>query len=84
MTRNDKINIMNRINAYADEVLAGVALTDKKVSWQLDQLRPIMEELAAEYHTDLVTIFMTYMDYNSERVAKAEMDYQRKVSEMDF
>ncbi|MGN0298950.1 MAG: hypothetical protein ACI4C1_07220 [Lachnospiraceae bacterium] len=84
MTGTEKLDIMNRINEYADTVLKNVNLTDKKVSWQLEQLRPIMTKLAEEYHTDLATIFITYMDSNVNRVAEEEKKYQNKMAEMDF
>lgn len=83
MTKNDKIKIMNRINEYADTVLKDINLTDKKVSWQLEQLKPVMIELAEEYHTDLGTIFVTYMDSNVERVAEAEKDYRAKMDDLN-
>lgn len=70
MTRNEKLKITDRINQYADNVLKD---TDRKaipISIQLDALKPVMEEIAAEYGKSVSDIFILYMDMNSELLAE--------------
>lgn len=83
MTRNQKLAILERINEYADKVLEGVDPEHTKVSDRLAQLRPVMEELAQEYHKSLAEIFVIYMDMNTETAVEEEKDYQRKMKESD-
>ncbi len=83
MTRNQKLQILDRINEYADKVLADVNPERSRVSDRLAALRPVMEELAREYHKSLADIFVIYMDANTETSAAEEEKYQRKMREMD-
>lgn len=83
MTRNQKLEILDRINTYADEVLKDVDPERSRVSDRLATLRPIMEQLAQEYHKSLAEIFVIYMDINTETSAAEEQNYQKKMSEMD-
>lgn len=83
MTRNQKLEILDRINVYADEVLKDVDPERSRVSDRLAALRPVMEQLAQEYHKSLAEIFVIYMDTNTETSAAEEQNYQKKMSEMD-
>ena len=57
--------IWERISAYAEEVLKDIDPQKTQVSVQLDALRPIMEEIAAEENKSLEDIFILYMDLAS-------------------
>ena len=46
MNKEDE-KFLNRINEYADKVLDGIDPQKTQVSFQLEKLRPIMEELAS-------------------------------------
>lgn len=83
MTRNQKLEILDRINTYADEVLKDVNPEHSRVSDRLAALRPMMEQLAQEYHKSLAEIFVIYMDTNTETAAEEEKDYQRKMKNLD-
>lgn len=63
---NEQRQILNRINAYAEEVMADIDPQKVPVSVQLDKLRPVMEELAGELDMSLEEIFILYMDLQSE------------------
>lgn len=65
MTEQNK-QILSRINAYAEEVMGTIDPQKVPVSQQLDKLRPIMEEIAAEQHMSLEDFFILYMDIQSE------------------
>ena len=58
--------ILERINAYAENVLGEIDPQKIQVSVQLEKLRPVMEEIAAERNMDLEDVFILYMDLQSE------------------
>lgn len=70
MTRNEKIKITERINLYADEHMKDIDRKAVPISIQLDMLKPVMEEIAAEYNKSVSDIFILYMDTNSELLAQ--------------
>lgn len=70
MTRNEKLKITERINVYADEKLKDVDRKAVPISVQLDLLKPVMEEIAAEYGKTVADIFVLYMDTNTERLTE--------------
>ena len=53
-------------NAYAEDVLGEIDPQKTPVSMQLEKLKPIMEEIAAERNVPLEDIFILYMDLQSE------------------
>lgn len=58
--------LLARINAYAENVLGEIDPQKVQVSMQLQQLRPIMETIAAEKNMKLEDVFILYMDLQSE------------------
>lgn len=58
--------ILERINAYAEEVMGDIDPQKVQVSVQLDKLRPIMETIAKEKGMSLEDFFILYMDLQSE------------------
>ena len=65
MTDENK-KFLERINAYAEDVLGEIDPQKTLVSMQLEKLKPIMEEIAAERNVPLEDIFILYMDLQSE------------------
>ncbi len=65
MTEENKA-LLARINAYAENVLGEVDPQKTPVSEQLKQLKPVMEEIAAEKKMSLTDVFILYMDLQSE------------------
>lgn len=57
MTSEDK-QILDRINEYADKVLKDFDPQKTQVSFQLEKVRPIMEEIAKEKGTSVEEIFI--------------------------
>lgn len=47
MTPENK-KILDRINAYAETALADIDPQKTRISFQLEALKPVMEEIAAE------------------------------------
>lgn len=58
--------LLERINNYAENVLGEIDPQKVPVSVQLEKLRPVMEELAAEKGMALEDVFILYMDLQSE------------------
>ncbi len=81
MTKEDEI-FLNRINDYANEVLDGIDPQKTQVSFQLEKLRPIMQQLAMEYSMPVENVFIKYMDLASEQSAVTERKFQNTVGNM--
>ena len=58
--------ILERINSYAENVLGEIDPQKIQVSVQLEKLKPLMEEIAAEKDMSLEDVFILYMDLQSE------------------
>lgn len=58
--------ILERINAYAEEVMGDIDPQKVQVSVQLEKLRPIMETISQEMKMSLEDFFILYMDIQSE------------------
>ena len=65
MTQDDK-KILERINAYANEVMPDIDPQKTQVSIQLEKLKPIMQTIADEQGIALEDMFIKYMDLASE------------------
>lgn len=65
MTQDDK-KILERINAFANEVMPDIDPQKTQVSFQLEKLKPIMQTIADEKGISLEDMFIKYMDLASE------------------
>ncbi len=65
MTEENK-KLLERINAYAENVLGEIDPQKVPVSMQLDKLRPVMAEIAEEKGMTLEDLFILYMDLQTE------------------
>ncbi len=75
MTPENK-EILDRINAYAENVLADIDPQKTPISFQLDKLKPVMQEIADEKGMPLEDVFILYMDLASEASVEAEKRLQ--------
>ncbi len=82
MTKEDEIFLI-RINEYADRVLDGNDPQKTQVSFQLEKLRPIMEELAKENNSTVEETFIRYMDLATERSVTLERKFQSTLGNMN-
>ncbi|MCD7726507.1 MAG: hypothetical protein LUI12_13320 [Clostridiales bacterium] len=80
MTPENK-KILDRINAYAEEVLADIDPQKTRVSFQLEALKPIMQEIAGETGQSLEDVFILYMDLASEASVEAENHLQASLND---
>lgn len=81
MTKEDK-EILDRINEYADKVLNGIDPQKTRVSFQLEKIKPVMEEIAREKNVSLEDIFIKYMDLASQVTLENETKFQNTVGNM--
>ena len=80
MTSENK-EILDRINAYAEKVLADIDPQKTRISFQLEALKPVMQEIANEKGTSVEDIFILYMDLASEASVEAENQLQATLDE---
>lgn len=65
MTEENK-KLLQRINAYAENVLGEIDPQKVPVSAQLEKLKPILTETAQEKGITLEDMFILYMDLQTE------------------
>ncbi len=65
MTEENK-KLLQRINAYAENVLGEIDPQKVPVSAQLEKLKPILTEIAQEKNITLEDMFILYMDLQTE------------------
>lgn len=75
MTDQDKA-IIKRINAYAEEVLKDIDPQNTRTGFQLQQLTPILKDIAGELGISLEDMFIKYMDLQTEFKANEEKKFQ--------
>lgn len=82
---NEDMIFLGKINKYAEEVLGNIDPQKVQVSFQLEKLRPIMQQLAMEYSMPVEDVFIKYMDLASEAGVKAQEDFKAKMGpDFDF
>lgn len=67
---DEEKEMLSRINAYSENVLGEIDPQKTRVSFQLDKLKPIMQEIADEKGMLLEDVFIKYMDLASIVSAK--------------
>ncbi|MCQ2522570.1 MAG: hypothetical protein MJ105_09360 [Lachnospiraceae bacterium] len=82
MTAEDE-KFLDRINEYADKVLNGINPQKTQVSYQLDKLRPVMEDISKETGMPIEEVFIKYMDLASERSVTNERKFQSTLGNMN-
>ena len=82
MTDEQK-KILERINNYAEKVMADIDPQKVPVSTQLENLRPIMEEIAGEMNMSLTDFFILYMDLQSEASCRSEQKLRDELQDLN-
>ena len=80
MTSENK-EILDRINAFAEQALADIDPQKTRISFQLEALKPVMQEIADEKGMSVDDIFILYMDLASEASVEAENQLQATLEE---
>ncbi len=85
MTNEDR-TLLDRVREYADEALKDFDTDPRKtpISFQLEKLRPIMQQLAMEKQMPVEDIFIKYMDLASEYAVEQEKKFQEKMEDDSF
>jgi len=74
--------ILERISAYAETKLADIDPQKVQISYQLEKLRPIMEEIAKEKSMSLEEVFILYMDLSSEAAVLSNEKLKADLSDL--
>lgn len=82
MTEENR-KILDRINAYAEHTLGNIDPQKVPVSQQLDKLKPVMEEIAAEKGMELLDLFILYMDLQSEAACNSEAKLREELQDLN-
>ncbi|MCI8432507.1 MAG: hypothetical protein HFH83_04845 [Lachnospiraceae bacterium] len=75
--------ILARINAYAEDVLGETDPQKVPVSAQLEKLKPVMEEIAAEKKMSLEDLFILYMDLQSEASCASQKKLEESLQDLN-
>lgn len=75
--------IYDSITKYADEVLNGIDPQKVQISYQLEKLKPKMEELSKELNMPVEDIFISYMDSASGVSVDNEKKFQSTMGNMN-
>lgn len=78
---SEEQKILDRINAYAENALADIDPQKTRISFQLEALKPVMQEIADETGKTVEDIFILYMDLASEAAVEAEAKFQAELGE---
>ena len=81
---DEQRQILSRINAYAEEVLGDIDPQKVQISVQLEKIKPVMEEIAAEKNIPLEDLFILYMDLATEAAVENEQKLQDDLEDINF
>lgn len=73
--------ILDKINDYAEKALADIDPQKTRISFQLETLKPVMEEIAKETGKSVEDIFILYMDLASEAAVEADKKLQASLDD---
>lgn len=82
MTEENK-KLLARINSYAESVLGEIDPQKVPVSKQLEQLKPVMEEIAKEKNITIEDMFILYMDLQSEATCSAQKKLEDSLQDIN-
>lgn len=80
---NKEQYIYDEVTKYADTVLDGIDPQKVQISFQLEKLKPKMQELADELGMKIEDIFITYMDKASDASVDKEKKFQSTMGNMN-
>lgn len=78
---SEEQKILDKINDYAEKALADIDPQKTRISFQLEALKPIMEEIAKETGKSVEDVFILYMDLASEAAVEADKKLQAALDE---
>ena len=81
MTKEDK-EFLGKIMDYAEEVMGDIDPEKVKISEQIDNLRPILQELAMIHKMPVEDVFVRYMDLATEAAIEKNNKFQEDYKEI--
>ena len=81
---DEQRKILERINNYANEVMGDIDPQKVPVSTQLQNLRPIMEEISKEMNMSLEDFFILYMDLQSEASCLSDQKLRAELQDLNM
>jgi len=82
MTDEDR-RIIVRINKYAEEALKDIDPQKTRSGFQIQQLMPIMKDIAGELNISIEEMFIKYMDLQTEYKMEEENKFKEDFKELD-
>ncbi len=74
--------IYDAVVLYAEKALDGIDPEKVQVSFQLEKLRPVMDDLSKKLDLPVEEVFIKYMDAASEASVENERKFQSTMGEM--
>lgn len=81
---DDDKDLLTRVSAYSEKVIGDVDPQQMRISEQLEKLKPVMQEIAAERKMSLEDIFIKYMDLASLVLAKKEEKFKEDIKDLNI
>lgn len=82
MTVENK-RLLERINAYAENVLGEIDPQKVPVSAQLEKLKPVLTEIAQEKGITLEDMFILYMDLQTEGSLASQKKLEESLQDLN-
>lgn len=82
MTEENK-KLLERINAYAENVLGEIDPQKVPVSAQLEKLKPVLTEIAEEKGITLEDMFILYMDLQTEGSLASQKKLEESLQDLN-
>lgn len=82
MTEENK-KLLERINAYAENVLGEIDPQKVPVSAQLEKLKPVLTEIAQEKGISLEDMFILYMDLQTEGSLASQKKLEESLQDLN-
>lgn len=80
---DEQRQFLNKINAYAENVLGEIDPQKVPVSMQLEKLKPVMQEIADEKNMSLQDVFILYMDLQTEAACASEQKLRDSLQDIN-
>lgn len=81
---DQNMELLMKIQNYAEKVLGDIDPQKVHVSAQLEALKPIMTEIAEEKNMSLEDVFILYMDLASEAAVTADAKMKEDLTLFDL
>lgn len=79
---DEQRELLYRVNAYAEKELGDIDPQKVPISYQLEKLKPIMQEIADEKNMSLEDFFILYMDLASEAAVISNNKLKDELSDL--